>query len=578
MKVKIIVLSIFFAYICQIIKKEKIMHRLVLILMFFTMFSCQKEQVKTVIEKGEYHVNIPISTGLSSLVDSIQIHSLVYPILKEKEENVVLDWDFYLAKGRKSVYLKGLDFSIEDTELSDIESFSIGLINDAEGEDIIETVKIDGKKVLHFTGKRKLSEGKNTVRLHVTLKPNADIKNKLIVKPLSMMLNGQKYNFNVDSIERRYGVALRKHNQDNADTYRIPGVITTEKGTLIAVYDIRYNNSKDLQEDIDIGMSRSLDGGQTWEEMDVIMDMGEYGHKPNSLNGVGDPAILYDKNNHTIWVAALWTHGMSEKDMAWWASKEGMSPKKTGQVLLTKSTNDGKTWSNPINITNQIKNPKWQLLLQGPGSGITLEDGTLVFPAQFKEDLGEKAIDGGKYTCQSTIFYSKDSGKTWEIGTGAKTNTTEAQVIQLNDGRLMLNMRDDRNRKDKSDTNGRAVAVTSDMGKTWTLHSTSNSALPESNCQASFFKENFLINGKMQSLVLFSNPASKVARNNMTIKVSTDDAESWQKTNATLIDSGNGRGYSSLTKVDDEHVGIVYEGSGADLIFQILNINELVGK
>lgn len=554
------------------------MYRLVFILVFFTFFSCQKEQGETIIEKGEYHVNVPISTGLASLVDSIQIHSLVYPILKEKEENIVLDWDFYLAKGRKSVYLKGVEFSIEDTELSDIESFSLGFMSEVDGEDIVETIKVDGKTILHFTGKRKLSVGKNTIRLHVNLKPNANIRNKLIVKPVSMMLGGQKYNFNVNSIERRYGVALRQHKQDNVDTYRIPGIITTKRGTLIAVYDVRYNNSKDLQEDIDVGMSRSSDGGQTWEEMDIIMDMGEYGRKPEKLNGVGDPAILYDEINHTIWVAGLWTHGMSEKDMAWWASKEGMSPKKTGQVVLTKSTNDGKTWSSPINITAQIKDPKWQLLLQGPGSGITMADSTLVFPAQFKEDIGEKAIDGGKYTCHSTIFYSKDGGKTWEIGTGAKTNTTEAQVVQLNDGRLMLNMRDDRNRKDKSATNGRAVAVTSDMGATWTLHSTSNSALPESNCQASFFKADFLVNGKMQSLVLFSNPASKVARNNMTIKVSTDDAESWHEANYTLIDSGNGRGYSSLTKVDDEHVGIVYEGSGADLIYQVFNINELLGK
>lgn len=554
------------------------MYRLVFILVFFTFFSCQKEQEETIIEKGEYHVNVPISTGLASLVDSIQIHSLVYPILKEKEENMVLDWDFYLAKGRKSVYLKGVEFSIEDTELSDIESFSLGFMSEVDGEDIVETIKVDGKTILHFTGKRKLSVGKNTIRLHVNLKPNANIRNKLIVKPVSMMLGGQKYNFNVNSIERRYGVALRQHKQDNVDTYRIPGIITTKRGTLIAVYDVRYNNSKDLQEDIDVGMSRSSDGGQTWEEMDIIMDMGEYGRKPEKLNGVGDPAILYDEINHTIWVAGLWTHGMSEKDMAWWASKEGMSPKKTGQVVLTKSTNDGKTWSSPINITAQIKDPKWQLLLQGPGSGITMADSTLVFPAQFKEDIGEKAIDGGKYTCHSTIFYSKDGGKTWKIGTGAKTNTTEAQVVQLNDGRLMLNMRDDRNRKDKSATNGRAVAVTSDMGATWTLHSTSNSALPESNCQASFFKADFLVNGKMQSLVLFSNPASKVARNNMTIKVSTDDAESWHEANYTLIDSGNGRGYSSLTKVDDEHVGIVYEGSGADLIYQVFNINELLGK
>ena len=105
-----------------------------------------------------------------------------------------------------------------------------------------------------------------------------------------------------------------------------------------------------------------------------------------------------------------------------------------------------------------------------------MKDGTIVFPFQFKVDIGEKSLDGGQYTAHSTIIYSKDGGETWTIGTGAKTNTTEAQVVELSDGSLMLNMRDDLNRKDKSETNGRAVAVTKDLGITWELHPTSNSA------------------------------------------------------------------------------------------------------
>ena len=127
-----------------------------------------------------------------------------------------------------------------------------------------------------------------------------------------------------------------------------------------------------------------------------------------------------------------------------------MKPKKTSQFILVKSEDDGKTWSEPINITSQIKDPKWHLLLQGPGKGITLKNGTLVFPAQFKDEFEMP---------YSTIVYSKNQGKTWEIGTGAKPNTTEAQVIELENGDLMLNMRDNRNGKDKSETNGRSVYV-----------------------------------------------------------------------------------------------------------------------
>ncbi len=73
----------------------------------------------------------------------------------------------------------------------------------------------------------------------------------------------------------RPALVLCAAGQDYCDTYRIPGIITTSNGALIAVYDNRYNNSKHLQEHINMGMSRSTDGGQTWKPMRVIMDMGE---------------------------------------------------------------------------------------------------------------------------------------------------------------------------------------------------------------------------------------------------------------------------------------------------------------
>ena len=76
------------------------------------------------------------------------------------------------------------------------------------------------------------------------------------------------------------------------DTYRIPGLATTNKGTLIAVYDIRRNNATDLQEDVDIGMNRSTDGGNTWESMKIIMDMEEWGGLPNEQNGICSSVVL----------------------------------------------------------------------------------------------------------------------------------------------------------------------------------------------------------------------------------------------------------------------------------------------
>ncbi|PVX50005.1 sialidase-1 [Balneicella halophila] len=549
-----------------------------IILILFT-FSCKKDKEEpVVIETKTYDVEVPLSHGLKNSLEFVKVHSDVTPILKAKEDNIVLSWNFQVKDHRMSIYLKGLSFTLKGTEnLEDFKGFSLEYIDDKDSISTFgELTKVTADSILTFSDKVKLSKGRNSFRLKCSLKDNANINNHLEITPLSMTISGKKYKLDLGSLQRKFGIALLQHGQGGIDTYRIPGLITTRKGTLIAVYDIRHNSSKDLQGDIDVGMSRSTDGGQTWQPTDVVIDMGEYGRKPEKLNGVGDPSILYDEKNHTLWVAALWAHGMNEKKMVWTGSRPGMSPRRTGQLVLVKSTNDGKTWSEPYNITSQVKNPDWQLLMQAPGRGVTVGDSVLVFPVQFKEKLDKPSIDGETYTPFASIIYSKDRGRTWQIGSGAKANTMESQAIVLNDGNLMLNMRDIHNKGNDSKTNGRAIAFTDDFGATWTNHSTSNSALVEPSCQASLIKDEFLVDGNLRSIVLFSNPASKAKRENMSIKVSLDDAESWLPKHTTLIDSGEGRGYSSLTKVDDEHVGILYEGSGADLVFQIYHIKELI--
>jgi sialidase-1 len=314
-------------------------------------------------------------------------------------------------------------------------------------------------------------------------------------------------------------------------------------------------------------MSRSGDTGQTWQPMKKIMDMGQWGGKPEIENGIGDPCVLVDKNTGTIWVAALWGHGKPGKSV-WGSSGPGLTPAETGQFMLVKSDDDGLTWSEPINITTQVKMPEWNLFFQGPGNGITLNDGTLVFPAQYK--------NAGQVPW-STMIYSKDHGKTWTAGTGAKSNTTEAQIVELKDGSLMLNMRDDRNRTDKGATNGRAVAITNDLGKTWITHPSSNSALPEPNCMASVISANVKINGASQQVLFFSNPNNKTDRANMTIKASIDGGMTWPVTLQTELNSPSGFGYSCLTMVDENTIGIVYEGV-KELYFQKIFISELLGN
>jgi len=504
------------------------------------------------------------------------------PLFLEREDNDLATIWFSAEGSDEPLSLESIEIRFSDNSavasLAAISAWYTGVVPGVPQRTLLATLESPGKKST-LKGDVTLGSGKNYIILSFAARNDADLSGILEVESVTLSFSNNASREITPSPADpviRFGKILRAAGQDGVDTYRIPGLVTTNSGTLIAVYDNRYNNSKDLQEDIDIGMSRSTDGGQTWEPMRVIIDMGEYGGLPEQLNGAGDPCVLYDRVNGNLWVAALWMSGSAPDKMLWWASQPGMTPQETGQFILVNSSDDGLTWSEPVNITEQIKDPSWQLLLQGPGRGITMSDGTLVFPAQFKADIGAKALDGGQYTCHSTIVYSRDGGETWNIGTGAKTNTTEAQVAELYDGSLMLNMRDDRNRTDKSETNGRAVAITTDMGATWTVHPSSNSLLPEPNCMASLLSADITVDGREKRVLFFSNPNNKGERTNMTVKASLDEGLTWPEEHRIELFGPAGYGYSCLTMVDDSHVGILYEGV-KELYFQKIKVHEFLG-
>jgi sialidase-1 len=514
------------------------------------------------------------------IIGEPELSIAVMPLFPEKEQNDMVTLQFSACGTEESLDVTSLGINFTDgSDLSSLASVSVwysGTDPDNRLHELFATTVNPGKSIL-LHGNTGLRTGSNRFIISFAAGRDADLASTIGISSVSVTFSDGTAMTCVRKASDpliRFGRIVRAAGQDRVNTYRIPGIVTTSAGTLIAVYDIRYNNSKDLQEDINIGMSRSTDGGQTWEPMRVIMDMGEYGGRPEQLNGIGDPCVLYDDKTGTIWVAALWLSGSSPDKMVWWVSQPGMTPEETGQFMLVKSTDDGLTWSEPVSITPQIKDPAWQLLFQGPGRGITLNDGTLVFPAQFKADIGVKALDGGQYTCQSTIVWSRDGGNTWHIGTGAKTNTTEAQVAELADGSLMLNMRDDRNRTEKGNTNGRAVSVTHDMGKTWEVHPSSNSALPEPNCMASLISAYIKVGNSVRHVLFFSNPADKSTRTHMTVKASFDEGLTWPPENQLELYSPVCYGYSCLTMVDESELGIFYEGSG-DLCFQKINVSKL---
>lgn len=418
------------------------------------------------------------------------------------------------------------------------------------------------KNTIVLEGKQKLFPGVNFFWVSLEMKENAPISSVLTASVVSVKADGKNLPVKTVSdvnLVRRMGVGVRHAGDDGSAAFRIPGLVTSNKGTLLGVYDVRYNSSVDLQEHIDIGLSRSTDGGQTWERMRIPMAFGEYNGLPSAQNGVGDPSILVDTKTNTIWIVAAWTHGMGNQ-RAWWSSHQGMDLNNTAQLVMVKSTDDGKTWSEPINITEQVKLPEWYFLLQGPGRGITMSDGTLVFPIQF--------IDKTRIP-NAGIMYSKDGGKTWKIHNHARTNTTEAQVAEVEPGVLMLNMRDNRG-------GSRAVYTTTDLGKTWKEHESSRTALREPVCMASLISVKAEDNVLGKDILIFSNPNSTSQRKDITIKISFDGGYTWSEENQILLDEGYNWGYSCLTMVDKETIGILYESSVAHMTFQSIKLKDII--
>ena len=416
---------------------------------------------------------------------------------------------------------------------------------------------------IRFNANQNLFPGINYFWISIQMKPKTSLFSNISAKVTAITADNKSLDFELKSQShtRRMGVGVRRGGDDGVAAFRIPGLVTTNAGTLLGVYDARYNSSVDLQEHVDIGLSRSTNGGKTWEKMRIPMTFGQYEGLPTGQNGVGDPSILVDKQTGTIWIVAAWTHGMGNR-RAWFNSLPGMTIHETAQLMMVRSDDDGKTWSAPINVTSQVKDPSWRFLLQGPGRGISMNDGTLVFPTQYIDPQGLP---------HAGIMCSKDHGSTWTISAPARDNTTEAQVAEVTPGVLMLNMRDNRG-------GSRAVSITSDYGKTWTEHPSNRSALQEPVCMASLIKVDAIDNITGKDLLLFSNPNTTKDRKNMTIKASFDGGLTWKESNQLLLDEDYGWGYSCLTMIDKETVGILYESSVAHMTFQAVKLKDIIGK
>lgn len=316
-------------------------------------------------------------------------------------------------------------------------------------------------------------------------------------------------------------VDLFRQGDDGVHTYRIPALVETRKGTLIAVADARHDKSSDLPGRISLVMRRSFDKGTTWSPAQVIRKVEQ--------GGVGDASLLLDRGSGRVWCF----HGYGPPGIGFPTAKPGaVTGAETLQVHAIYSDDDGDTWSPPVDITPQIKDPSWQAMFATSGTHFETSHGRYLVPMVVR--------DSGR-AVSARNAYSDDKGRTWKIGPAIGRGTDESKAVELADGTILENMRAGK---------ARAVARSRDGGITFD-EPAEEAALVDPSCNAGITR----YQRRGRNLLVFTNAASE-RRENLSVKISPDGGRTW--TGGRTIHSGPAA-YSTVIALRDGTIGVLYE-------------------
>jgi sialidase-1 len=337
---------------------------------------------------------------------------------------------------------------------------------------------------------------------------------------------------------------------DGYSKYRIPSILTTKKGTILAFAEGRATMA-DMAEN-DIVLKRSEDNGKTWNNIQVVASDGK-----NSLNN--PLCVEIEVSGRILLMYQRYPYPLKEREVT-----PGFNHEKALISYIIHSDDDGLTWTNPKDITRESKRPSIaNTLSTGPGVGIQLKYGPKIGRILIPCNQGP----WGKW--KNYVLISDDQGESWRIGSitpqpGKKWGGNEVQIVELTDGKILMNSRfyDISIFGRRKHPRCRLAAYSEDAGETWS-QLTPDTALISSCCQGSIIRYTSETEGD-RNRILFSNPAVTRGRTTGTIQMSYDEGKTWPVSKLLVPKKYS---YSCLTVLANNTIGVIFESDNDEGIW-----------